>query len=55
MYKMSQSDFDYWARIFAENFPVHPMLKRLYKSWRPEPVLWNSPIKWFVSVVSKRR
>src|SRR5690242_4864940 len=35
LYKMSNSDFEYWARIFVENFPDNPMRNRLYKSWSP--------------------
>ena len=35
MYPMSEDDFAYWVKVLRQNFPDHPMLADVYKTWRP--------------------
>ena len=38
MYPMSRWEFHRWVRVLRENFPEHPSLEKLGKSWRPYPL-----------------
>ncbi len=33
VYPMSRTDFEYWTEVFRQNFPGHPYLSDLKKSW----------------------
>lgn len=32
---MSRTDFAYWVAVLRQNFPNHPNLSDLHKSWYP--------------------
>lgn len=35
LYPMNESNFAHWVKILRQNFPDHPMLADVYKTWYP--------------------
>jgi hypothetical protein len=56
LYPMNTIDFDYWLKVLQQNFPDHPMLADVHKTWYPSGVTgWRQSLPvWLLRLLRKR-